>query len=137
MKNIAYVRPDTYEEAAERLGKGSVIMAGGSDLVGGMKADIYPQYPETLVSLKGIPGAEGIWEEEDGLRIGAMTRLSVLAEDERIKEKLPMLAEAAHSVATPLIRNIATIGGNICQDVRCWFYRYPHEIGRASCRERV
>ncbi len=137
MKNIAYVRPDTYEEAAERLGKGSVIMAGGSDLVGGMKADIYPQYPETLVSLKGIPGAEGIWEEEDGLRIGAMTRLSVLAEDERIKEKLPMLAEAAHSVATPLIRNIATIGGNICQDVRCWFYRYPHEIGgRLDCARK-
>lgn len=137
MKNIAYVRPDTCQEASAGLTKGSVIMAGGSDLLGGMKADIYPQYPEKLVSLKGIPGLEGIREEEGGWRIGAMTRLAELSENETVKKELPILAEAAHSVATPLIRNIATIGGNICQDVRCWFYRYPHEIGgRLDCARK-
>lgn len=137
MKNILYVRPATCQEASRELEKGSVIMAGGSDLLGGMKADIYPQYPEKLVSLKGIPGLEGIWEEEGGLRIGAMTKLTALAESKAVKERAPMLAEAAHSVATPLIRNMATIGGNICQDVRCWFYRYPHEIGgRLDCARK-
>lgn len=137
MKNISYVRPDTCAKASEELKKGSVIMAGGSDLLGGMKADIYPEYPEKLVSLKGIPQLEGIWEEEGGLRIGAMTKLADLSESKVIKEKLPALAEAAHSVATPLIRNLATIGGNICQDVRCWFYRYPHEIGgRLDCARK-
>ncbi|MGN0373028.1 MAG: FAD-dependent oxidoreductase [Enterocloster sp.] len=137
MKNLSYVRPNTCEEASGELTNGSVIMAGGSDLLGGLKADIYPQYPEKLVSLKGISGLEGIREEEGGVRIGAMTKLTALTESKIIREKFPMVAEAAHSVATPLIRNIATIGGNICQDVRCWFYRYPHEIGgRLDCARK-
>lgn len=137
MKNLSYVRPSTCQEASEALGKGSVIMAGGSDLLGGLKADIYPEYPKRLVSLKGIDGLEGITEEEDGIHIGAMTKLTELVENPLIQEKAPMLSEAAHSVATPLIRNIGTVGGNICQDVRCWFYRYPHEIGgRLDCARK-
>lgn len=137
MKNLSYVRPGTIAEASEELKQGSVIMAGGSDLLGGLKADILPEYPEKLVSLKGIEGLDGIKEEADGLHIGAMTKLTTLVESDVIKEKVPMLAEAAHSVATPLIRNIGTIGGNICQDVRCWFYRYPHEIGgRLDCARK-
>lgn len=137
MKNLLYVRPDTCQEASQALEKGAVIMAGGSDLLGGLKAEIYPEYPKKLVSLKGIQGLEGIQEEEGGIRIGAMTKLMALVESSLVKEKVPMLAEAAHSVATPLIRNIGTIGGNICQDVRCWFYRYPHEIGgRLDCARK-
>jgi NADPH-dependent glutamate synthase beta subunit-like oxidoreductase len=71
------------------------------------------------------------------MKIGALAKLSAIAESKAVKEKVPMLAEAAKSVATPLIRNLGTIGGNICQDVRCWFYRYPHEAGgRLECSRK-
>ncbi len=137
MKSLNYVRPDTLEQAAQEMGKGYELIAGGSDLLGGLKADIYPEYPEKLISLKGIAGLNRIKEEDGMLKIGAMTKLSAIAESEAVKKSAPALAEAAHSVATPLVRNIATIGGNICQDVRCWFYRYPHEIsGRLDCARK-
>ena len=137
MKSLNYVRPETLGQAAQELGKGCELMAGGSDLLGGLKADIYPEYPKKLVSLKGIAGLNRITEEDGLLKIGAMAKLSEIAENETVKKAAPALAEAAHSVATPLVRNIATIGGNICQDVRCWFYRYPHEIGgRLECARK-
>ncbi|MCD8132661.1 MAG: FAD binding domain-containing protein [Clostridiales bacterium] len=139
MKKFDYKRAETFTEA-EQIQKEqaqSVYLAGGTDLLGVMKADILPQYPGTLIDLKRIPNAKGIREEDGMLKIGALTTLQEIETSEVIKEKAGILAEAAKSVATPLIRNTATIGGNICQDVRCWFYRYPHEAaGRLVCARK-
>ena len=129
MKRFEYVRPQSAGEAAKEMGDGAIYMAGGSDLLGTLKADILPDYPQKVVSLKGIPGMEGIRLEDGVLKIGAMTTLTEVWESRLVKDTVPMLAEAAHSVATPLIRNMGTVGGNLCQDVRCWFYRYPHALG--------
>lgn len=137
MKRFDYVRPQSVEEATKEMEAGAVYMAGGSDLLGTLKADVLPKYPKKVVSLKGIPGMSGIRQEGETLKIGAMTTLSEIQESQLVKETVPMLAEAAHSVATPLVRNLGTIGGNLCQDVRCWFYRYPHEIGgRLNCARK-
>lgn len=129
MRNFEFVRPETAEEAAGQMGEGAVYMAGGSDLLGELKSDILPEYPKKIVSLKKIPGLSGIEYRDGKLAIGAMTTLAEIAKSDLVREHAPALAEAAHSVATPLVRNMGTIGGNICQDVRCWFYRYPDEIG--------
>ncbi|MGI6736037.1 MAG: FAD-dependent oxidoreductase [Anaerovoracaceae bacterium] len=137
MRNFDLVRPETAEEAANQMEEGAVYMAGGSDLLGELKSDILPEYPKKVVSLKKIPGLSGIEYSDGMLKIGAMTTLTELSKSEAVKEHAPALAEAAHSVATPLVRNMGTIGGNICQDVRCWFYRYPDEIGgRLNCARK-
>ncbi len=139
MKRFDYKRAESFEEAAriQQAQDGVSLLAGGTDLLGVLKADILPQSPETLVDLKRIPGAKGICEEDGVLKIGALTTLQEVETSELLKEKAPILADAARSVATPLIRSTATIGGNICQDVRCWFYRYPHEAGgRLVCARK-
>lgn len=137
MKKFEYMRPATLEEASEELKNGALAMAGGSDILGGLKADIYTEYPEKLVSLKRISELEGIHVEDGKITVKAMTRLSEIEENREINRLAPALSEAARSVATPLVRNIGTIGGNVCQDVRCWFYRYPHEIGgRLDCARK-
>ena len=75
-----------------------------------------------------------IREADGSLRIGALTRLCDVAESQIVKDGYEILSEAARSVATPSIRRMATIGGNLCQDVRCWYYRYPHQTGgRVEC----
>lgn len=137
MRKFDYKRAGSYEEAAELLKNGGAVLAGGSDILGGIKHNILKEVPKTLVSIKGIPGGDKITDGGDTITIGAMATLSQITENEAILEKLPIVAEAAKSVATPLVRNMGTIGGNLCQDVRCWFYRYPHEIGgRLDCARK-
>ena len=137
MKRFDYVRPQTCSEASGEMENGAVYMAGGSDLLGELKQDILPKYPKKVVSLRDIPELKGVVVEDGKLKIGAMTTLAELTESETVASADPALAEAAHSVATPLVRGIGTIGGNICQDVRCWFYRYPNEIGgRLDCARK-
>ena len=137
MKRFDYVRPQTCSEASGEMENGAVYMAGGSDLLGELKQDILPKYPKKVVSLRDIPELKGVAVEDGKLKIGAMTPLAELTESETVASAVPALAEAAHSVATPLVRGIGTIGGNICQDVRCWFYRYPNEIGgRLDCARK-
>ena len=109
-------------------------MAGGTDLLGILKDRILPDYPEAVVNLKTIPDLDGIKEDNGWLTIGSMARLDDVATSPLVREKYGALAEAAASVATPVIRKTATIGGNLCQDVRCWYYRYPHSLGnRIDC----
>ena len=105
------------------------LIAGGTDLLGTLKDDILPDYPEALINIKTIPGLDKIQENEEGLRIGPSAKLAEIARSPVIKKKYPVLSQAAESVATPEIRNMATLGGNLCQDTRCWYYRYPHEMG--------
>lgn len=137
MKRFDYVRPGSCAEASKEMTEGAVYVAGGSDLLGALKQDILPKYPKKLVSLKNIPDMSGIRVEDGALKIGAMTKLGEVCESAVVRENVPALAEAAHSVATPLVRNLGTVGGNLCQDVRCWFYRYPNEIGgRLDCARK-
>jgi NADPH-dependent glutamate synthase beta subunit-like oxidoreductase len=112
---------------AEYREKASVI-AGGTDLLGGLKDTIHPKYPELLLNIKTISDLAYIKEDAEGLKIGALTRLHDIEKNKTITEKYSVLAEAAHSVASPQIRNMGTIAGNICQETRCWYYRNPESM---------
>ncbi|MGD8388696.1 MAG: FAD binding domain-containing protein [Desulfobacteraceae bacterium] len=115
-----------------------VVMAGGTDLLGCLKDRILPAYPETVILLQTIPGLDSIQENEGSLVIGAMVRLSDLARSPEIVRHAKVLAQASESVASPQIRNTATLGGNLCQDVRCWYYRYPRSLGGPIlCRRKT
>lgn len=107
----------------------AVLNAGGTDLLGTLKGDHLFDYPEALINIKTIRGLDKIVESKGTLRIGALTKLSALVNSPLLNGRYSALAEAARTVATPQIRNAATIGGNLCQEVRCWYYRYPRHLG--------
>jgi NADPH-dependent glutamate synthase beta subunit-like oxidoreductase len=139
MKSFEYKRAESFAQAGEMLAqKGkNVLIAGGTDLIGGIKERILPDSPDALIDIKRIPASADISAEDGTLKIGALATLTRVVESDAVKQYAPLLAEAAKSVATPLIRNRGTIGGNVCQDVRCWFYRYPHETGgRLLCARK-
>lgn len=138
MKNFEYIKPSTVTLASELLkGEHTAACAGETDLIDLMRNRILPEYPKRVVSLKGIEGLDYIREEHGSLLIGAMTTLNTIARSALVKEKNPMIAQAAESVASPNLRNTATIGGNLCQDVRCWYYRYPDSLGgRVNCARK-
>jgi xanthine dehydrogenase YagS FAD-binding subunit len=132
VKSFKHFNAISVDEALSLLrayqGKAKLI-AGGTDLLGSLKDDILPNYPVALINIKAIPGLDDIHENGEGLRIGASAKLAEIARSPVIRNKYPVLSEAAETVATPEIRNMATLGGNLCQDTRCWYYRYPHEMG--------
>jgi xanthine dehydrogenase YagS FAD-binding subunit len=132
VKSFKHFNATSVDEALSLL-KGyqgrAKLIAGGTDLLGSLKDHILPEYPEALINIKTIPGLESIEENAEGLRIGPSAKLAEIARSPRISNEYPVLSEAALSVATPEIRNMATLGGNLCQDTRCWYYRYPHEMG--------
>jgi len=109
-------------------GKANLI-AGGTDLLGVLKDEILPDYPEAVINIKSIPGLEGVEQNKKGVKIGALTKLADVVAHPLVRKNYPILAKAAEAVATPEIRNMATLGGNLCQDTRCWYYRYPHHMG--------
>ncbi len=129
MKKFSHVNALTIDEAVSILrryrGKAN-LMAGGTDLLGKMKDRILPTYPETLINLKTIPGLGFIKEEGETLKIGALTRLEDIAINSIVKDRYMALAEAAHRTASPHLREMGTVGGNLCQDIRCWYYRHPN-----------
>ncbi len=132
MRTFEHINVHTIEEALETLGQykeKALLNAGGTDLIGRLKDDILPGYPEAIVNAKNIPDLDYIREEGGFLKIGALAKLFDLAASLLIRERYGVLAQAANSVASPQIRNVATIGGNICQEVRCWYYRYPRHVG--------
>lgn len=133
MKHFTYEAPVSFEEAgavirSRKPGK-AAVMAGGTDLLGVLKGELLTEYPETVVALRDIPDTDYIKEEDGLVKIGAMTKLVELERSQLMEDGLEVVAQAAKSVASPLIRNRATIGGNLCQDVRCWFYRFPDQAG--------
>jgi len=132
MKTFKHIDVKTVDKACQLLeehrGKARLI-AGGTDLLGILKDRILLDYPEVIINVKTIHGLDYIRENSKGLKIGALTTLSSIAGSSVVKEKYKVLAEAAGAVATPQIRNMATLAGNLCQEVRCWYYRYPHAIG--------
>jgi len=126
IKKFTHVDAKTVEEAASilRAGKAS-ILSGGTDLLGTLRFEVLPDYPETVINLKSVPDLEYIKEDASMLRIGALTRLEDIVRNESIKERYAALVEAAHRTATPHIREMGTIAGNICQLTRCWYFRLP------------
>jgi xanthine dehydrogenase YagS FAD-binding subunit len=140
MKSFAHHNARSIKEAITLLtrykGKAKLI-AGGTDLLGILKEESLADSPEALINIKTIPGLDHIKEDEAGLKIGTLTKLSAIASSSTIKPHYAMLSEAARSVATPQIRNMGTIGGNLCQETRCWYYRYPHQLGgRIICARK-
>ncbi len=132
MKSFKHIDVKTVSEACRLLGKHkgkAWVIAGGTDLLGILKDKILPSYPEVIINIKAIPELHYMKEDPHGLKMGALTTLSDIARSPVIQEKYRVLAEAASSVGSPQIRNMATLAGNLCQDVRCWYYRYPHQIG--------
>ena len=124
MRKFAYTHAATIDEAASALsGSNAYAVAGGTDLLGTMKDDLLRDYPETLVNIKTIPGLDYIKEEGGMLKIGALTVLEDIAISDVVKGKWTALAEAAHRTASPHLREMGTIGGNICQMNRCWYFR--------------
>ena len=122
MKPFDYVTPATVKEAAAQLGPGVMLKAGGVDLLDLMKDGLIA--PRRLVSLRAVPGLDQL-RDEDGLRIGPLVTLAQLAADGLVRERHPALAEACVHAATPQVRNVATIGGNLVQRPRCWYFRSP------------
>lgn len=126
LKKFAHIDAKTVSEAASILRSGkSAAISGGTDVLGAMRFEILPDYPEVLVNLKSIPGLDYIREEGLWLKIGALTRLEDIAKSELVRSKYGALAESAHRTATPHIREMGTLAGNICQLPRCWYFRLP------------
>jgi xanthine dehydrogenase YagS FAD-binding subunit len=129
MRKFTHINAQTVDEAVSalrRYGNRASIIAGGTDLLGKMKDEILPKYPEALINIKTITGLEFLKEEAGVLRIGALTRLEDIAREPLIREKYSALAQAANRTASPHIREMGTLGGNLCQDIRCWYYRNPN-----------
>lgn len=127
MKRFKHINATTIDEAALALGGGKAkVIAGGTDLLSTMKNEILSTYPEVIVNLKTIPSLNYIKEEDGTLKIGALTSLADVAENTGIKCTYTVLAQAARRTASPHVREMGTIGGNICQLNRCWYYRSPN-----------
>jgi NADPH-dependent glutamate synthase beta subunit-like oxidoreductase/CO/xanthine dehydrogenase FAD-binding subunit len=132
MRSFKHINAQTVDQASALLAKykgKAVINAGGTDLLSTLKGDYLSDYPQAVINIKAISGLDYIKEESGVLKIGALTKLSEIIKSPLLRTSCKALVEATRSVATPQIRNTATIGGNLCQDLRCWYYRYPHQIG--------
>ena len=134
MKAFEWTNPSTVNEAVKMLTVGAPgdideaprPIAGGQDLLTTMKD--YTSRPARLVNLKHIRGLNNITLNARGLTIGALVTLTELEEHAGVRKSFPGLAEAAHSIATPQIRNLGTVGGNLCQRPRCWYFRLEEVI---------
>jgi xanthine dehydrogenase YagS FAD-binding subunit len=124
MRPFEYVSPANTKQAASLLAATwgqTAILAGGTDLLALMKEDVVT--PKRLINIKEIVDLRGVTANAQGLRIGALTTLGELAADSNVRASYPALAEAVQEAASPQIRNMATIGGNLCQRPRCWYFR--------------
>jgi len=126
-------QPDNLESAfelAERFGKRGWILAGGQDSFDWFKDRA--KRPEAVIDISNIADLNGVRETADGLEIGALTTLREVSNNDQIREQYNLLSDAAARVASPQIRNVGTIGGNVCQDTRCWYYRAGMDCYRAG-----
>jgi xanthine dehydrogenase YagS FAD-binding subunit len=137
VKSFQHVSVPTVEGAISTLkdykGRAKII-AGGTDILSVLKDRILPEYPQALINIKTVSGLDYIREDKDGLKIGALARLSDIVDNPVVNNRYRVLSQAAKTVANPQVRNMSTIGGNLAQDTRCWYYRYPHQLGgRIMC----
>ena len=127
-------QPDSVDSAVDLLreaGQGGWALAGGNDSFDWFKDRI--KRPETVVDLGSLDELRGIRELPDGgIEIGALTTLTDVENNALVRDRYSLLAEAVSRVASPQIRNVGTLGGNLCQDTRCWYYRYGLDCYRAG-----
>ena len=123
LSNFSYKRATSINEAVDASSAPSArILAGGTDLLGCLRERVFTA--DTVVSLNGIEQLKGISATSGGgLRIGALTTLTEVANNRQVLQAFPVLAQAAASAASPQLRNQGTIGGNLCQRPRCWYFR--------------
>jgi xanthine dehydrogenase YagS FAD-binding subunit len=129
MKAFEWANPATIDEAVKLLNDETAVdideaprpIAGGQDLLTTMKE--YSSQPSRVVNLKSIRGLDKLSLDAKGLTIGALITLTELEEHQPTRKNIPGLVEAAHSIATPQIRNLGTVAGNLCQRPRCWYFR--------------
>ena len=125
MRDFEYLAPVDLAAAAmlvKKYGGRAALKAGGTDLVDLMKERILA--PEALINLMALEGLDGIEDDPaEGLSLGPLVTLDALGSDPRVAKRWPALARAAADAATPQIRNVATLGGNLCQRPRCWYFR--------------
>ena len=137
MKTFDYAAPTTIDDAVKLLGTpGAAALSGGTDLISRMKD--YVTSPDRVVYLKDIKSIAGISGDGKGggLTIGANTRLTDIVGSKEIREAYPALWQATVEVGSPQIRNMATVGGNLLQRPRCWYFRAGHGLlGHARRQE--
>lgn len=124
MPDIALYQPTELGDAlslADRYGKNGWLLGGGQDTYGWLKDRA--KHPQAMIELNGIEALSGVRETGDGIEIGAITTLREIIGNERIGRDYGLLASAAARVASPQIRNVGTLAGNLVQDARCWYYR--------------
>jgi xanthine dehydrogenase YagS FAD-binding subunit len=124
VKNFKIAEPQSAEQVLALLSKAGdnvSLMAGGTDLLAEIKEGVVE--PDLVIDLSAIKELAFIRKDKDGMHIGAMTTVADLASDPAVRTDYPGLHEAALSVATPQLRNVGTVGGNLCQRPRCWYYR--------------
>lgn len=131
LSQFSYQRTASIKEAVEAAGGPETrILAGGTDLLGCLRDGVFQA--NRLVSLNGVAALKGIHPRPGGgLRIGALTTLTEIAESRQVLDSYPVLAQAAVSVGSPQLRNQGTLGGNLCQRPRCWYFR-----GDFKCRRK-
>ena len=138
MKAFSYVTAQTAASAVDHVGAQGKFLAGGQDLLGEMKEGLVE--PAVLVNVKTVAGTREIAAAQGKWTIGANVTLTALAEHAEVKKLFPGLAQAAEEVGSPQMRNIATVGGNLAQHSRCWYYRqrdaYCAKKGGKQCLAR-
>ena len=124
MRAFNHLNATSLSEASQALKKeGAIAMAGGGDLLGALKDDIYRSYPKTVVNIKTITGLDRIEADSGMLKIGALATLGDISRAEAVINNAAIIAQAAGSASSPTLRESTTIGGNLCQMPRCWYMR--------------
>ncbi len=129
MNNFSYVNATSLKEATAALGSSwseAVVLAGGTDLLGLMKD--YIMSPTRVVNIKNIKELGGISKSGSGLRIGATVTFDELASNAMVRQMFPSITQAVHGVTSPQVRNMGTVGGDLCQRPRCWYFRLGHGV---------
>jgi xanthine dehydrogenase YagS FAD-binding subunit len=133
MPHFDLYQPDSLEAAldlAARLGADGWLLGAGQDSYDWFKSRT--KRTPAVIELSGIEALKGVRELEGGVEIGALTTLTTIEEHPLLRERFGLLCTAAGRVASPQIRNVGTLGGNLCQDTRCWYYRYGVDCYRAG-----
>jgi xanthine dehydrogenase YagS FAD-binding subunit len=133
MPGFELYQPTQLEDALallDRYGKDGWKMAGGNDSLSWFKERV--KRPKAVIDISGIVALKGVRETADGIEIGSLTTITEIERHPVIRSKYRVLADAARRVASPQIRNTGTIGGNLAQDTRCWYYRYGLPCYRAG-----
>jgi xanthine dehydrogenase YagS FAD-binding subunit len=137
VKRFGYFEPRSLEEAVSLLSKygpAAKVIAGGSDLLSRIKNEVQTHIPRYVVDITGLGLSYISFSDSDGLRVGATTPVSELESHPIVRKHYPVLAEAAEAVGSPQIRNVATVAGDILQEVWCPYLRYNYDCWRNGGR---